>query len=84
MKKLFILMVTVAMTNLVVAQDSTIKKAAIGFRVSYLDFKKTNLTVGLTTGVPAFGLQYFKGINSKLDFMANLDFASIKYPYYTS
>jgi len=84
MKKLFILMVTVAMTNLVVAQDSTIKKAAIGFRVSYLDFKKTNLTEGLTTGVPAFGLQYFKGINSKLDFMANLDFASIKYPYYTS
>ncbi len=84
MKKLFILIVTVAMTNLVVAQDSTIKKAAIGFRVSYLDFKKTNLTEGLTTGVPAFGLQYFKGINSKLDFMANLDFASIKYPYYTS
>ena len=84
MKKLFILMVTVAMTNLVVAQDSRIKKAAIGFRVSYLDFKKTNLNEGLTTGVPAFGLQYFKGINSKLDFMANLDFASIKYPYYTS
>lgn len=84
MKKLFILIVTAAMTNLVVAQDSTIKKAAIGFRVSYLDFKKTNLTEGLTTGVPAFGLQYFKGINSKLDFMANLDFASIKYPYYTS
>lgn len=84
MKKLFILMVTVAMTNLVVAQDSTIKKAAIGFRVSYLDFKKTNLTEGLTTEVPAFGLQYFKGINSKLDFMANFDFASIKYPYYTS
>lgn len=84
MKKLFILMVTVAMTNLVIAQDSTIKKAAIGFRVSYLDFKKTNLTEGLSTGVPAFGIQYFKGINSKLDFMANLDIASIKYPYYTS
>lgn len=77
-------MVTVAMTTLVVAQDSTIKKAAIGFRVSYLDFKKTNLTEGLTTGVPAFGLQFYKGINSKLDFMANLDFVSIKYPYYTS
>ena len=77
-------MVTVAMTNLVVAQDSTIKKAAIGFRVSYLDFKKTNLTEGLSTGVPAFGIQYFKGIRPKLDFMANLDLASIKYPYYTS
>lgn len=84
MKKLFILMVSVALTTLVVAQDSTIKKAAIGFRVSYLDFKKTNLTEGLSTGVSAFGIQYFKGINSKLDFMANLDFASIKYPYYTS
>ena len=77
-------MVTVAMTNLVVAQDSTIKKSAIGFRVSYLDFKKTNLTESLSTGVPAFGIQYFKGIRPKLDFMANLDLASVKYPYYTS
>ena len=77
-------MVSVALTTLVVAQDSKIKKAVIGLRVSYLDFKKTNLTEGLSTGVPAFGIQYFKGINSKLDFVANLDFASIKYPYYTS
>ncbi len=84
MKKLFILMVSVTLTNLLVAQDSTIKKAAIGFRVSYLDFKKTNHTESLTTGVPAFGIQYFKGINSKLDFMANLDITTIKYPYYTS
>ena len=84
MKKLFILMVSVALTTLVVAQDSKIKKGVIGLRVSYLDFKKTNLTEGLSTGVPAFGIQYFKGINSKLDFVANLDFASIKYPYYTS
>jgi hypothetical protein len=72
------------LTNLLVAQNSNIKKGAVGFKVSYLDFKKTNLTEGLSTGVPAFGIQYFKGINSKLDFMTNLDLASIKYPYYTS
>ena len=72
------------LTNLLVAQNPNIKKGAVGFKVSYLDFKKTNLTEGLSTGVPAFGIQYFKGINSKLDFMTNLDLASIKYPYYTS
>jgi outer membrane protein OmpA-like peptidoglycan-associated protein len=84
MKKVFILMACVLLTTIVIAQDSTIKKAAIGLRFSYLDFKKTNLTEGLSTGVPAFGLQYFKGISSKMDFMANVDVASIKYPYYTS
>ncbi len=77
-------MACVLLTTIVIAQDSTIKKAAIGLRFSYLDFKKTNLTEGLSTGVPAFGLQYFKGISSKMDFMANVDVASIKYPYYTS
>jgi outer membrane protein OmpA-like peptidoglycan-associated protein len=78
------LLVGVVLSTMVIAQDATVKKAAIGFRVSYLDFKKTNLTEGLSTGVPAFGIQYFKGIRPKLDFMANLDLASIKYPYYTS
>ncbi len=77
-------MACVLLTTIVIAQDSTIKKAAIGLRFSYLDFKKTNLTEGLSTGVPAFGLQYFKGISSKMDFIANVDVASIKYPYYTS
>lgn len=84
MKKVFILMAGLMLTNLLVAQNPNIKKGAVGFKVSYLDFKKTNLTEGLSTGVPAFGIQYFKGINSKLDFMTNLDLASIKYPYYTS
>ena len=84
MKKICMLLVGVVLSTMVIAQDATVKKAAIGFRVSYLDFKKTNLTEGLSTGVPAFGIQYFKGIRPKLDFMANLDLASIKYPYYTS
>ncbi|MFN6245535.1 MAG: OmpA family protein [Chitinophagaceae bacterium] len=84
MKKICILLIGVVLSTMVIAQDATVKKAAIGFRVSYLDFKKTNLTEGLSTGVPAFGIQYFKGIRPKLDFMANLDLASIKYPYYTS
>lgn len=84
MKKVFMLLVAVVMTTMLFAQDSTTKKASIGFRVSYLDFKKTNQTEGLSTGVPAIGLQYFKGISSRLDFMVNIDFASIKYPYYTS
>lgn len=84
MKKVLILMLSILVTSVVIAQDSTVKKGSIGFRVSYLDFKKTNLTEGLSTGLPAFGIQYFKGISSKIDFMANIDFASIKYPYYTS
>ena len=42
MKKVIVLFVGVLLTLVVSAQDSTIKKAAIGFRVSYLDFKKTN------------------------------------------
>ena len=84
MKKVFILMAGIMLTNFVIAQNPNIKKGAVGFKVSYLDFKKTNLTEGLSTGVPAFGIQYYKGINSKLDFMTNLDLASIKYPYYTS
>jgi outer membrane protein OmpA-like peptidoglycan-associated protein len=84
MKKVFMLLVAVGMTSMLFAQDTTTKKASIGFRVSYLDFKKTNQTEGLSKGVPAIGLQYFKGISSRLDFMANIDFASIKYPYYTS
>lgn len=84
MKKVFVFFVSVILSSMVIAQDSTIKKGSIGLSVSYLDFKKTNQTEGLSKGVPALGLQYFKGISSKLDFMANLSFASVKYPYYTS
>ena len=84
MKKLKLVMLCVTLTSVIFAQDTTIKKGAIGLRASYLDFKKTNQTEGLSTGVPAIGLQYFKGISSRLDLMANIDFASIKYPYYTS
>jgi len=84
MKKIFFVLFSVIITSSIIAQDSTIKKAAIGFRISYLDFKKTNLTEGLTTSVTAFGVQYFKGITNKIDLMVNLDYASLKYPYYTS
>lgn len=84
MKKCILFLVSVILTTVAIAQDSAIKKAAIGLRVSYLDFKKTNQTEGLSTGVPAIGLQYFKGIRSKLDLMINVDVASLKYPYYTS
>jgi outer membrane protein OmpA-like peptidoglycan-associated protein len=84
MKKIILALLSVILTSTIFAQDSTIKKGAIGFRVSYVDFKKTNLTEGLTKGVPAFGVQYLKGITSKIDFMVNLDYTSVKYPYYTS
>ena len=84
MKKAFVFFISVILSSVVIAQDTTIKKGSIGLSVSYLDFKKTNQTEGLSKGVPAFGLQYFKGISSKLDFMSNLSFASVKYPYYTS
>lgn len=84
MKKIILVFLSVLLSSVIFAQDSTIKKGAIGFKLSYLDFKKTNLTEGLTKGVPAFGIQYFKGITSKIDFLVNLDYASLKYPYYTS
>ena len=69
------------------AQDQKVnnnKPASIALKASILNFKKTPLTEGLTVSTPAVGVQLFKGIAPKLDLVANLDFASLKYPYYVS
>lgn len=63
---------------------NNIKPASIALKASILNFKKTPLTEGLTVSTPAVGVQLFKGIASKLDLVANLDLASLKYPYYVS
>ena len=63
---------------------NNIKPASIALKASILNFKKTPLTEGLTVSTPAVGVQLFKGVAPKLDLVANLDFASLKYPYYVS
>jgi len=69
------------------AQDqkvNKIKPASIALKASILNFKKTPLTEGLTVSTPAVGVQFFKGLAPKLDAVVNLDFSSLKYPYYVS
>ena len=60
------------------------KPASIALKASILNFKKTPLTEGLTVSTPAVGVQFFKGIAPKFDAVVNLDFSSLKYPYYVS
>ena len=69
------------------AQDQKVNKnktASIALKASILNFKKTPLTEGLTVSTPALGVQFFKGLAPKLDAVVNLDFSSLKYPYYVS
>jgi outer membrane protein OmpA-like peptidoglycan-associated protein len=69
------------------AQDQKVNKnkpAAIALKASILNFKQTPQTEGLTVSTPALGVQFFKGLAPKLDAVVNLDFSSLKYPYYVS
>ena len=69
------------------AQDQKVNKnkpASIALKASILNFKLTPLTEGLTVFTPALGVQFFKGVAPKLDALVNLDFSSLKYPYYVS
>jgi len=69
------------------AQDQKVNKnkpALIALKASILNFKKTPQTEGLTVSTPAVGVQFFKGIAPKFDAVVNLDFSSLKYPYYVS
>ena len=69
------------------AQDQKVNKnkpASIALKASILNFKKTPQTEGLTVSTPAIGVQFFKGIAPKFDAVVNLDFSSLKYPYYVS
>ena len=85
MKKI-ILMLLVSVSSLtVIGQDTaSIKPASIAFKVGLFNFKKTPLTENASQMAIQGGLQYFKGITQHLDLMVNLDFANLKYPFYTS
>lgn len=85
MKKILSTVFAIAITTAVFAQQTqTIKPAALALKVSILDFKKTNLTEGLTKTAPSVGLQYYKGVSKHIDFVTNLDLAVLKYPFYVS
>ena len=69
------------------AQDQKVNKnkpASIALKASILNFKKTPQTEGLTVSTPSLGVQFFKGVAPKFDVIVNLDFSSLKYPYYVS
>ena len=85
MKKI-ILMLLVSVSSLtVIGQDTaSIKTASIAFKVGLFNFKKTPLTENASQTTIQGGVQYFKGITQHLDLMVNLDFANLKYPFYTS
>lgn len=85
MKKI-ILMLLVSVSSLtVIGQDTaSIKPASIAFKVGLFNFKKTPLTENASQTVIQGGVQYFKGITQHLDLMVNIDFANLKYPFYTS
>ena len=85
MKKIFSTVLAIACSTVMFAQQTpTIKPAALAIKVSVLDFKKTNQTEGLTKTAASLGVQYYKGISKHIDFVTNLDFALLKYPFYTS
>ena len=85
MKKIVQIIMCLLMTNSIIAQDTaTIKPASIALKFGLFDFKQTNHTEGLTKSTANYGVQFVQGWTKQLDFVANLDFGSLKYPYYTS
>ena len=69
----------------VVGQDTPqIKAPSIAFKLGLYSFKKTPITDNATESVGQMGIQYFKGLTPHLDLMFNLDYSSLKYPFYTS
>lgn len=85
MKKIFQLALCILLSNGVMAQDTaSVKPALIAFKLGLLDFKQTNHTEGLAKSAVNYGFQYVQGWNKKIDIVANIDFTTLKYPYYTS
>jgi outer membrane protein OmpA-like peptidoglycan-associated protein len=90
MKKVTQVLMLMVLSINTFAQDTTTKKpsnikpASVAFKLGLYDFKKTNNTDGLSKSVVNYGVQYIKGVKPKVDFVAGLQFASLKYPYYTS
>lgn len=99
MKKiLFSLIVLVFAGNAFAQTDVNVKKPSIAFKISAFDFTTARAiqvnTLGavlnnkswekLSNSSKSIGVQYFKGVTPKLDFMVNLDLASLSYPFYAS
>jgi len=85
MKKIIYLVMVLAISTNIIAQDTaTVKPASIALRLGLYDFKKTNHTEGLDKSAVNYGFQYIQGLNKKVDFVSNIEFSSFKYPYYTS
>lgn len=99
MKKILFSLVVLAFAGSVSAQtEANVKKPSLALKVSAFDFTTARAiqvnTLGavlnnkswekLSKSTKSIGVQYFKGITPKIDFMANLDFASLSYPFYVS
>ncbi len=85
MKKIIYLFIALAFSANVIAQDTaTVKPASIALRLGMYDFKKTNNTNGLTKSAANYGFQYIQGWTKKVDFIANVELSTFRYPYYTS
>lgn len=99
MKKILFSLVILAFAGNVAAQTgANVKKPSIALKVSAFDFTTARAiqvnTLGtvlsnkswekLSNSTKSIGVQYFKGINPKIDFMVNLDLASLSYPFYAS
>ena len=99
MKKILFSLVILAFAGNVSAQtDANVKKPSIALKVSAFDFTTARAiqvnSLGtvlnnkswekLSNSTKSIGVQYFKGITPKMDFMVNLDLASLSYPFYAS
>lgn len=85
MKKTIVFILASLFSFSVMGQDTaSIKSSSIAFKMGLFNFKKTPATDNASELAIQGGLQYFKGITKHLDLMMNLDFANLKYPFYTS
>ena len=85
MKKIIVILFVSVCSLSVIGQDTaSIKPSSIAFKIGLFNFKKTPSTENASETILHGGLQYFKGITQHLDLMMNLDFANLKYPFYTS
>ena len=99
MKKILFTLFALNLVFAVNAQEVSNKKApSIALKLSAFDFKTARLINANTLGsvlsdkswekfgntTKSIGVQYFKGLSNHVDFMANVDFASLQYPFYVS
>jgi OOP family OmpA-OmpF porin len=99
MKKILFSLIVLAFAGNISAQtNSNVKKPSLALKISAFDFTTARAiqvnTLGtvlsnkswekLSNSTKSVGVQYFKGVTPKMDFMVNLDLASLSYPFYAS